>query len=794
MYIARFSNEKDQTVQEHSRNVSDYCYTFGKKIGLGATCKLCGHLHDIGKLSVVFQDYIYRAKIETQNGTYDQWVKTIKKVDHGVYGAKYLFQQFNDVTGMGRCARDVIGEVICYHHGGLPDNLNDENEIPLIKRMEQVTDKEMTVVKKRFYEQISEEYILELFEESVQEIRKVVNKCIQSGMNISIGLSFVIKYIYSCLVDSDRLDSYCFEAEYAESNIETEKLWKVYDSNLEKKLLTFSKKKPDSKLEIIVKQMRESISKACQEAGSYLPGIYTLTVPTGGGKTFASMRFALQHAIKYKKKRIIYVMPYTTIVEQNADEIRKTLGCHEYLLEYHSNVLEDVKNEDYEILGDRFTSPIIFTTMVQFLNIIYATGNGNIRKMHQLEDAIIIFDEIQALPIKCTALFYQSINFLSKIAGSTCVLCTATQPNYDYIDEKFKVKIDGEILSNVEEVFQNLKRMNVVDMTENTMTEDEVADFIIMNKQDSQSVLCIMNTVKCVINLFNIIKKCQLEGIEIYALTTRMCAAHRKKIISDIKQALKEKRHVICISTQLIEAGVDISFEKVIRELANLDSIAQAAGRGNRHGEQEISSVYIIRLQDKKLSALSDISIGQKHTRDIFYLYKQEPEMYQNDLLSPQAISSYYKRFYEDNEVNKKMKYPLEHQGEAYLYDLLLNDKNRMKRRRNYELSYTIQFESARKNFEVIDVKTKNIVVPYNKEAQDAIGVLLSDTSMKDKYQILKVLQKYTVNIYENLYRDLVMKRAFIENKMEGVEILSKEYYLSEVGVTGEKELELMMY
>ncbi|MFI3213302.1 MAG: CRISPR-associated helicase Cas3' [Eubacteriales bacterium] len=789
-YIARFLNndtEVVQTVQEHLIKVSEYCGNFGKEIGLQSTCELCGFLHDGGKYSDAFSRYITQAQFETKQGTYDKWFSKVKKVDHGVYGAKYLFVEFGDATGMRRLTRDIIAEVICYHHGGLCNNLNSENEIPLIKRMASVTEEDLEVVRKRFFEDFPEKKMMELFEKAVLEIGKIIQ---EYRSNISMGLGFLIKYIYSCLVDADRLDSYCFESGYIEQEVEVERLWEIYTQRLESKLLEFYEKIPNSLLEQKVKDMRETISQECKEAAEKEAGIYTLTVPTGGGKTLASMRFALYHAKKYKKKRIIYIMPYTSIIEQNAEEMRKALGCQEHLLEFHSNVLDDSKNEEYEILGERFNSPIIFTTMVQFLNVLFATGNGNIRKMHQFENAVIIFDEIQALSIKCTALFYQGINFLAKIGNSTCVLCTATQPNYSYINEEFKVKINGELMSHVDQLFENLKRMKVVDMTQQEMTVDEITKFVAKIKEEAQSVLCIMNTVKVVLNIYEEVKAYGLDGVDVYVLTTRMCPAHRKKVIADIKMALKEHRSIICISTQLIEAGVDLSFEKVIRSLANLDSIAQAAGRGNRHGERDISEVYVVKSAEENSSL--EVKIGQSHTQNIFCQYKLNPENYQYDLLSPRAIASYYNRFYGDDEVNKNMKYSLKNGGT--IYELLVNDTARKKRRKNFELSYTIQFEEARKNFRVIDSMTRTIIVQYNDEAKNAVGILLSNAPVNEKYQVLKTLQKYSISIYQNFYDELSDKKAFIPNKMEGVDILSEEYYISEKGVTGEKEIKIIEF
>ena len=801
MYIARF-NPKDQSVREHLLAVSKFCAKFAETVHLSNTAKLCGLLHDMGKYSNAFQEYINEAKEHTIDGTYKEWIKKRKKGDHGVYGAKYIYENICIKTLDEKRTCEIISEVVCYHHGGLPDNMEDKNKVPLLERFNKISDEEMKKVINIYMKENSDFNIEDLFKKSVVEITSIYKRI---DGKVSFWLGLVIKHLYSILVDADRLDSYLFESgkEYDDIDIETiQKLWKNYNKKLEAKLKDFQSAECKTPLEKTVKKTRQNISDNCFNFAKKPSGIYTLTVPTGGGKTLSSLRFALNHAIEHTKQRIYYIIPYTTIIEQNASEVRKILDCKDNLLEYHSNVLNSNKknkkggsineeeNDDYELLTERWTSPIIFTTMVQFLNTVYATGNQNIRRMHNLADSVIIFDEIQTLPIKCFYLFYECINYLNKIANSTIVLCTATQPKLDIVKEKINFNIDSEIISDVNKHFDELKRMNVIDKTENAMSISELSDFVCKVKESSKSVLVVMNTVSSAENLFDELKKHNLKNVKLYLLSTRLCPKHRESVIESLKKDLKNNESLICVSTQLIEAGVDISFTSTIRSLAGLDSIAQTTGRGNRHGENKISNSYIVKVSEENVSALPEIYLGQKHTEAVLSFYKKHPNNYDNSLLSPKAMDKYYVDFYSDEDINKNMDYPLKDE-ESICY--LLKDIKKRKNRYNgkYPLTFSYQFETARRNFEVINQKTVTVIVPYDEKAKEIIATLKSDCTIDKKAKALKDAQKYSVNIYEGLYKKLCDKHAFDTCEFEEISILLEGFYSEKKGVTQDKELSL---
>ncbi len=284
-------------------------------------------------------------------------------------------------------------------------------------------------------------------------------------------------------------------------------------------------------------------------------GVYTLSIPTGGGKTLASLRYALKHAKEKAKDRIIYVVPYTTIIEQNAQEVREKLGAADDLLEHHSNIIDDdvwdkkdvgdefeegshTKQQKLKLTKDDFSAPIIFTTMVQFLNIFYAKGNRNTRRLHNLSNAVIIFDEVQKVPLNCISLFNEAVNFLSQRAKSSILLCTATQPALDSVQYRLIKEADSEIINNLAEVEKAFKRVNIIDQTKPKMTNATLAEWLQAEVGQWGNALVILNTKRAVRDLYETLKD---NAVDVFHLSTSMCAAHRKDQLELIKKKIKTR-------------------------------------------------------------------------------------------------------------------------------------------------------------------------------------------------------------------------------------------------------------
>lgn len=802
----RKSDKKHQSVKEHLINVSEYCKDYGKSTGIEKISQLIGLLHDMGKLSDEFQEYISTSITCEENGNIKEWKKSCQRVDHGRIGGMYIYQKYHGIGGYAKIAAEIISMVVCYHHGGLHDYISFDCKMPLLERFERKkTDLSYKQATTRFFEQICDERTIEgMFFNACKELEILDKKIMENKLPRPFSIQLLIKQLYSILIDADRYDTYLFMDNINDNSLLNEKaLWEKYSEIMDNKILKFKSIKANSELEERIKRLRLEVSDACADFFNRDTGIYTLTVPTGGGKTLSSLRFALKHAREKNKKRIIYVLPFTTIIEQNANEVRDVLKCDDYLLEHHSNVLHSNEEDEnnYKILTQRWDNPIIFTTMVQFLETIYAGGTQSLRRMHNLSDSILIFDEIQAIPIRCISLFNGAINYLSKICNTTVILCSATQPNLS--DTKIPLLKDnkGEIIPDLLEKFKGFKRMQVKDIRINGgYSYEMLGDFIYELKISLQSILIILNTKSCSEKVYKELKK-RNGGKKhiIFYLSTNLCPAHRKKIIRVMKKCLKRKKSVICVSTQLIEAGVNISFDGVIRHLAGLDSIAQATGRGNRHGEGDVKISYIINLSDETLGNLKEIELGEKHATEIIDEYTKNPESFDSDLLSPIAIKHYYNYYYTDKEIKKLMNYPIsvkEHNCNTEIYKMLdgtVSNKQRYKDKfgKQSELYLNFMFETAGKYFRVIDDLTTPVVVPYG-EGKKIIVELFSSKSFGDKLKYLKLAQQYTVNVYENQIKKLKSENAFEISEIPGVYVLKDGYYDKYIGVVTEKQMEFL--
>ncbi|PKO57596.1 MAG: CRISPR-associated helicase/endonuclease Cas3, partial [Betaproteobacteria bacterium HGW-Betaproteobacteria-18] len=332
-----------------------------------------------------------------------------------------------------------------------------------------------------------------------------------------------------------------------------------------------------------VDHLRADISRHCLDAAPRECGIYTLTVPTGGGKTLASLRFALHHARAHDLDRVIYVIPYTSIIDQNADVVRQILepGGVEpgsVVLEHHSNLTPEKQNWRSKILSENWDAPVVYTTTVQLLETLFGAGTRGARRMHQLARAVLIFDEIQSLPVNCVHLFNNAMNFLADHCGSTAVLCTATQPLLDQVEaSKGAIRIlpGRELMPDKHRLFDELNRVEVLNLCKpGGWSQDETVALSREQISDSGSCLVIVNTKKAAQVLYRL---CQGDiEARVFHLSTNMCPAHRKAILDTVRARLDQELPTLCFSTQLIEAGVDVDFGAVIRYAAGLDSIAQA--------------------------------------------------------------------------------------------------------------------------------------------------------------------------------------------------------------------------
>lgn len=783
-----------QTVREHLDEVRLISENFGDKIGVKNLAGIAGLLHDLGKNTEKFKNYIEEAVRNPDNPPQRG------SVDHSTAGGRLLHNLFHNKhnSDLEKLTSEWIAMCIISHHSGLrnfltPDMLSDYLYRVAEKDIEEVDDAIATF----FKTQISEESFEQYFRKAVDEVKEIINTWKENGLQL-ISLSIVVKYIFSCLIDADRTNTRMFEEdEHSGANkFENNAFFEKSHRLLMERIELYSRSKDANHP---INLLRSDMSDQCEQFASKPSGIYTLSIPTGGGKTLASLRYALKHALEYKKERIIYVVPYTTIIEQNAQEVREILKDNENILEHHSNVIEerDIEDEEYDLkkkklklAKDNWDSPIVFTTMVQFLNIFYAKGTRNIRRLHNLSNSIIIFDEVQSVPIKCISLFNEALNFLKVYGNSSIVLCTATQPALDFVENDLKISANAEMVQDLKKVTESFKRVNVIDRTTPQGLDAAELKELIQEEMDIvNSLLVILNTKAAVRKLFQELDN-ESGQYKLFHLSTSMCPAHRKDILSKVRKCLADGERVVCLSTQLIEAGVDISFECVIRSLAGLDSIAQAAGRCNRHGKDDIRNVYIIKSADENLKHLKEISIGADQTKRILGEFQDKPGTYGNNLLSPEAMEFYFKYYFK--QIKNELDYPIS-ELKKNAFDLLNQNQDYYKafvhkHGHRPPIISRQSFATVEQHFNVIESPTTSLLVPYNEEAKEIISDLNGDLDIQDLGEVLKKSQQYVVNVYKQEL-DILSEDGNIDLLLHGnIFALKETAYKEDFGIDLEGE------
>ncbi len=787
------------SLESHLNEAANFSGDFASKIGLRQIGTLLGLLHDVGKYSFVFQRYIKSAVGLLCKGDrgYMNPEPLRGQIDHSTAGAQWVCESLSKEIKIGRILKEIIALCGVSHHSGLIDLLDISGEDKLTIRL--TKDAALThyfEVKEKTDKSIADSINNIINSNEKNEQLKAVISQIHGLFDGQIRLfakGLLTRFLFSCLIDADRISTADFD------NPEDAKLRYLgqYPSWL-KLIDCFESKK--FRIKNMIDQKRCEVSLSCMQRASGKQGLYYLTVPTGGGKTFASLRFALHHAMKHKLDRIIYVIPYTSIIDQNASEVAKIFAAvsHEIVLEHHSNLVPDKDTQRNRILSENWDAPIVFTTSVQFLDTLFSGGTRSVRRMHQLAKSVIIFDEIQTLPIKTVHLFNNAINLLTGICSSTVVFCTATQPLLHSVDaSKGAVPYSSELeIVDYPPLYKVLKRVNVQDcLKDGGWMEDELAERVMDLLQAKGSVLVVANTKATAKNLYVI---CKRLFKNVFHLSTSMCPKHRKDTLGRVLDDLDpvNPQPVICISTQLIEAGVDADFGAVIRCLAGLDSIAQAAGRCNRSGLQKngLGVVQIVNLKAENLANLREMKIAQKVTLRILDEFRKTPEEFDYDLIGPNAMKRFYKYYF--FQRSHEMSYRLSRNEIGRDDDMLSLLSTNFESFAAYSRSndkakppyYLWQsFKTAGKNFRVIDAPTEGIMVPFNGEAKSIIMKLSSKLSLKEEKKLLEAAQQYSVNIFPYLKEVLIRKGVLFQTQSDyGILHLDQQHYSREFGVSEE--------
>ena len=717
-YISHLKNADDgsgkwifQSNEEHSEGVATLAASFAKKIGFEEWGYVLGMLHDKGKEQDGFQRYIKKESGYMPN------IRNAERTPHAYIGAILAESKYPKSSSL-------LSMPIMAHHAGLYD-FGD--------------------FKEKLKSNIPNNKIWSINTSDELKFPSISNLKPQDAHHL-------IRVLFSCLVDADFLDTEKFmnnqRSELREHQLSLKDLLPKLEQFLHQ--LSLSSEKTD------LNKLRSDIQLKCKQCSNDAPGFYSLTVPTGGGKTLSSLVWAINHAIKHQKDRIIIAIPYTSIIVQTASILRNIFGV-ENVLEHHSAFdYEETYsyNEcdgDYNIekikqrlASENWDYPIIVTTNVQLFQSMLANKPSACRKLHNICNSVLILDEVQMLPTEHLQPIVDCLDAYQRIFRTSILFTTASQPvlNGDHYGCNQFVKLSG--LSDIKEIIpldmclhDKLRRVKLhFDST--PLNYDTLANKLAKYNR----VLCVVNTRRDAQEIYSRLPK---EGLIIH-LSRMMCSAHIQKTIKELKKALNNPNQKIIrvISTQLIEAGIDIDFPIVFRQEAGLDSILQAAGRCNREGKLNMGNAFVFSL-DKPLPPGS-LSKGSATIKNMIGDY---------DWFAPKTMNEYFRRYYKSSSSFDK----------AHVRELMgINEW---------------QFKEVAKEFQLIDSNGKNVIINY----ENSIELATQAKTGHITYGLIKKLSKYMVNLREHDFFKL-MSEGLIEEISDGIYLLSdSEQYKSDIGL-----------
>lgn len=790
--ITKNGKRVEQSLREHCIQTAEYAATSLKNIGFYHMAYLAGLLHDMGKATHKYNDYLERAFAGEH---------VIRgSVNHTFAGVIYLMENYhkNEASHFEKLTAEIISYAIGSHHG-LFDCVDLDGNNGFLYRLNK--DREELCyeeAKINYLEKVADKNEIEqLFLGASEELKNFYQKIIvdwdRSNKKIFFQIGLLVRLLLSAVIYGDRRDTGEFMGgvSYLQEDLVD---WRSERAYFEKQLSQFD---TASK----INQVRADISEQCLEFAERPKGIYRLNVPTGAGKTLCTLRYALAHAQKFQKKRIIFIIPLLSVLDQNAKVIKEYVQNEKLVLEHHSNVVhekEDVGDkkelDPFEIVTENWCAPVIISTLVQFLNILFTHNTSAVNRMRALTDSVIIIDEVQSLPQKTIAMFNMAINFLSMYCNATIILSSATQPCFEELDWPIKFSEQPDMVRLDKQQLQVFERADIIDKTTPYGMElEELADFCSFCMKEQESLLVICNTKSEAQKMYEKMEVvAESEGWYICHLSTSMCQKHRMYVLEELQEKLfklqeglhnqNKTQKVLCISTQLVEAGVDFSFECVVRVLAGIDNLAQAAGRCNRSNEYDHKGkVYLINLKNENLSMLKEIVNAQNSTRNVLIDKSVEKE---ESLIGEWATKQFYHYLFQGKDVRRNIKYPIENYGVLFLADLLAN-KNEYTHKNEY--SFLQQpFKTAGKKYQVFDDQTFDVLVPY----EDGKVLIESLRDMEENEfflpaleQIIKKVKRYTISIYQ-WQKDKLWEEGLLDSLFEDrLLILNERAYDSMYGL-----------
>jgi CRISPR-associated endonuclease/helicase Cas3 len=696
--------EEWQLLEDHLRNVASLSAGFAAIFQAELWGRLAGEGHDIGKGTNEWQAWLRR--VNNIDDEFSNFYAGHPK--HTMHGAKWLYDYSTQ-------AGKLLSYCIAGHHGGL-SNWSDQEGVGLKSKLSPSLPEIKITLR-------------------APKIEKSLPFSISdNSKRFGFQLQFFVRMIFSCLVDADYLDTESFlDKEKCAWRSQYPSIEELHDRFWPK----FNSRRQDAESTQVNKQ-REIVLNNCLEAAKCTPGLFSLTVPTGGGKTLSSLAFALEHAKRHNKRRIIYVIPFTTIIEQNAGVFRNMLG-EDVVLEHHCNFIPEDSDWKTRLATENWDAPIIVTTNVQFFDSFFSRKPSKCRKLHNVANSIIVFDEVQSIPVEKLRPCLEVLKELALNYGVSAVLCTATQPAIGYSDEfPSGLKNVTEIIQDIPTMFRKLNRTK-----EEFVGEIDISD-LSNELAKYEQVLCIVNTRQQALDLFNLLP--EDEGR--FHLSALMYPLHRSQKFQKIRKQLSSKRPCRVISTQLIEAGVDVDFPIVFRATAGMDSIAQAAGRCNREGKNDQGHVYLFKFKEET---------PHPHFRQTAQCAELLFDKFPGQLLEPNCIHEYFLNYYWINTHRM--------------------DENNIVETCNSGQQGNIQFKDIAK-FQMIKTATCPIIIALEDEAISLVNQL---DFLEHSGPVLRRLQQYTVQVYPYQLADL---DGWLEQPRPGIFVLrSPELYSDQTGL-----------
>lgn len=759
-----------QTVREHCRNTAAYAADALSDVGLGAAGYFGGLLHDCGKMKAEFRDYL-------QNGG------VRGSVNHTFAGVRLILESFHggDPAQIEALSAELLAISVGGHHG-LFDCVDEEHHSGFSARMEK-TGIQYEESRDNFLAQCANmDELKAAFTKAHADLlpcyEKIRNLCEGDAVQCAFYLGLLSRLLLSAVIQGDRRDTATFLhcLPHASPPEDLRAFWRKYAQRVETKLAELP-------CDTVVNAARREISDQCAAFAAQPTGVYRLNVPTGGGKTLSSLRFALEHAALHGKRRLIFTSPLLSILEQNAQVLRSYLGDDAIILEHHSNVVQtrtDGELDTRELAVESWDAPVIITTLVQLLNTLFEGRTTAIRRFHALCGSVIVIDEVQTVPPKLLSLFHLAVNFLAAVCNATVLLCSATQPCSEASEYPLR-PAPRDVVPYREAIWAPFRRTTLRDAGFRTL--EEIAVFAAETLCEAQSLLVVCNRKDEAEQLYRAVKG---EAEESCHLSASMCAAHRRDTLARLKTALGQGKKCFCAATQVIEAGVDISFQRVIRLTAGMDSVIQAAGRCNRNGEQaELAPVYIVTCQGEKLGRLPEIKMAKDASVELLYLFGQSPEKFDGDLFSDRAVRAYYRALYRQMAKGYQNG-PTARKG-VFLLDLLsCNDVYRHNEDASVSRFCMAQaLKTAGNLFRVFDDAGRDLVVPY-REGKTLIAELTAQKAEDPAFlaQWLRRAKPYTISVYEHQLRRL----GNAVTEYGGVAVLDPDFYDAEIGLRLLKE------